>query len=571
MRARLWLIVPLALGCQSKSASLSLTVDPKVGWLMAVYRAGDGSAVAASALTSAAEVVELELEDLPAPHLSVLGFEPAELEGLVSDAQVCGRFLPAQAGDPILPKPGWEAHYKRSSDGFTLIERPPDKPVELTAACLPACPPLLETPSHRSRLVFDVSCLGGDCSALPEQHQCTLDVALDGACAGATASFSIAGRGALSPIGACEPETTAPDALVSVKCAAPRGAECELSIYPAEERPSRVEVFPNSLDKDTKYVAVVAVADHVIFSRPYPRGDLAGSTFAFIVPATATIKDDGPAPPCADHLLAGQDGISFYATTCTVSPGRYGIGRFDGAYNHKAAPLGAALLSPEVSKIRGLALAGSQVLIAAEARAGDGFVEIREPKSLELRAMVQIPGRGDTPGAPVAIVGLGADRAVALDARLARLVAFNPLDRNVEPPVPIDVTAATATVGVLLATEPETVVVGLGPFIQRFGGRPLVALGPPRQPFAFKAESVRALSAIPPEGVLGVWGQPSEGGGWISTLALVEGGHIRLGATEVSNRPLGGPLIGGAVDNENRAWFTVPSEHEIFRVTVVNP
>lgn len=552
MRARLWLIVPLALGCQSKSAPLGLTVPPEVGWLLAVYRSGDGSAVAASALASAAEVVELEVDDLPAPRLSILGFRPAQLEGLLTDASACGRFRPALAGDPILPEPAWVSSFKRSSDRFAPVVEPLG-PVELTAACLPPCPPRL------TGLSFDVSCAQGSCRALPEQHQCTLDVVLDGPCAGATASFTIGGRGALSPIGACAPLTSAPDALVSVGCAAPSGLRCELSIYPEEQRP-RIETLEQAYNNDTNYVGLAVASDLVIFSRPYreggPRFDPQRSQFAFVEPERLAIIKDRPAPPCADHLLAAENGHAFYATSCsTVSLGRYQVGLFD----LNAAPMGAAPLSSVVSEVRGLALAGGKLLIAAEAGAGDGLIEVREPQGLDLLRAVVLPGRGGTAGMPAAIGGMGDDRAVALDARLAHLVAFNPLDGSIEPPVPIDVTL-TATAGVLVS-DAATVTVGIGPFIQRFGGRPLVPLGPPRRPFAFPAGPVTALSLIHHDVVLGAWGIGS------SSLAVTEGGYLRLGAYGAQF----GPIIGGAVDSKGRAWFTVVGGRRYLRATVVAP
>jgi len=545
MRGRLWLLVPLALGCQSRSASLSLTVPPGVDWLLAVYRSGDGSAVAASALGSADEVVKLEVDDLPAPRLSVLGFRRAQLEGLVSDAAACGTFRPAEAGEPILPEAAWVSSFQRSDGRFVALVEALG-PVALTAACLPRCPPRLEG------LIYDVSCAGGVCQALPEQHQCRLDVAFDGVCAGATASFDIGGRGGLSPTGACGPFPAAPDADLSVLCAAPSGASCTLSIYSGDP-PPRVEIVDQIINAGSDYVAltVAAKAGLVYFLRP--RAAPLGPKFIIVETEGLGFHGDADAPSCTDHLQAGRDGNSFYATSCsTVSPGRYDVGR----YNEGAKPVGRAELGSGVSRVVGLTLAGESLLIAAERGEAERVVEVRDPDHLTLSRTVVIPGQG---GALAAIAGLGEDRAVVLDAQRGQLVAFNPLDGSVEAPVPLGL-AFTATVGVLVADD-QTVTLGYGPFLQRFGGRPLVSLGPPRRPFAFQAQAITALSMIDHRVVLGAWGKQS------ATLASTLDGQLRLGAYSAQF----GPLIGGAVDAEKRAWFAVPGGLRYLRARVVAP
>lgn len=543
MRGRLWLLVPLALGCQSRSASLSLTVPPGIDWLLAVYRAGDGSAVAASALGAADEVITLEVDDLPAPRLSVLGFRQAQLEGLLSDAAACGTFRPAEAGDPILPEPAWVSSFQRSDGRFAALVEPLG-PVALTAACLPRCPPRLEG------LIYDVSCPGGVCQALPEQHQCRLDVALDGSCAGAIASFDIGGRGDLSPTGACATLPAAPDADLSVSCTAPSGAPCTLSVYSDDPAP-RLDIVEHPTNENSDYVSVaVPELGYIVFLRARPPP--LGPEFVLVEADRLGVHDNVPAPPCADHLQAARDGTTFYASSCsTVSLGRYDVGHYDGA----AMPLGRAELGSGVSRVFGLALAGEGLLIAAE-RGAERVVEVRDPDNLTLSRTVVIPGQG---GALAAIAGLSSDRAVVLDAALGQLVAFNPLDGSAEAPVPLGL-ALTATVGVLVADD-QTVTLGYGPFIQRFGGRPLAPLGPPRRPFAFQADSITALSVIDRHVVLGAWGKHS------ATLAATVDGQLRLGAYSA---PFG-PLIGGGMDSKHRVWFTVPGGRRYLRATVLAP
>jgi len=515
---RLLLPLLLATGCQPGRTIVVAEAPPNVTWLIAVLQSGDGSAVAASALTPRG--TNIEIEDLPAPKLTLLGYTDAQIASLGT----CKVFRPARSDEPILGRAEWIVAGDRPDGTFDV--EPSGLMPEVTADCLPRCP---ET------IAYDFSCESSDlsCRARAEQRGCEVTVKLDGKCS-AEARLSVDGRGALTVVAGCAPRAPSVDASVSLACA----PDCDLSIYP--RAPPRIEIKAVSSPSYRGYAAVAIVSGQALFSRPHqPGADRCApdtSKFFFVELELLGISKTRPAPRCAEHLLATEDGRDFFV----LHGPEAAVSRYDGdGMRVEDRPLSAGATEGVA-----MAVAGDRLFVAARTSTlGLGLVEIRDPRSLELRSAIRIAGE------PVAVAA-STDEGFVLDAS-GHLHVIDPVAGTAGSPIK---TGTSSGAGQLLYDG--TLLVSQADALQRFGGRPLAAIGPPRRPYAFQGTRSTALALTPDGAVIAAID---------ATLAVLDDGQIRNGALTLE----AAPIIGGAVDAQGRAWFILPNAEKIVRAKVI--